>query len=467
MVRAIYEYYADYYAINPCLFTLDRPKCLTLLSPPGKWDRYGNDLFIHEVQGVVATLLSLKCRPQIRYQVGSDGALKIAEEIKHQIEVEDNRGTLFKYTANPQPVLLIFDRREDPITPLLLQWTYQAMIHELLTINNNEVNMSKVPGIKPELKTIVLTTEHDNFYHDHLYDNFGDIAVAVKDLTENYAKENKKNSNINSIEDMQRFVEEYGEFKKLSTSVSKHISLLSEMNRIVDNRILFKVSELQQEIVCGNDFTTHTKQLNELLGDETLNKDDALRLVIIYFLRYESKAKNSINTYKNKLRELDCDDFDLSLFDNVLEYIFIFILFYFFFFLLLLCYLFNRFAGEKNRNGELFAKGVFGNVVSGLKKELGGVRNVYTQHRPLIMNYLNQLKSNKLKDSVFPYAYGSGGKNVPQNVIIYIVGGVTYEEAYYIHEFNEENSDMNVVIGGTRMLNSTIFMGEVNSYCKL
>lgn len=320
MVRAVYEYYADYYAINPCLFTLDRPKCLTLLSPPGKWDRYGNDLFIHEVQGVVATLLSLKCRPQIRYQAGSDGAFKIAEEIKHQIEVEDNRGTLFKYTANPQPVLLIFDRREDPITPLLLQWTYQAMIHELLTINNNEVNMSKIPGIKPELKTIVLTTEHDNFYRDHLYDNFGDIAVAVKNLTEDYARENKKNSNINSIEDMQRFVEEYGEFKKLSTSVSKHISILSEMNRIVDNRKLFKVSELQQEIVCGNDFTTHTKQLNELLSDETLNKDDALRLVILYFLRYESKAKNSLNTYKNKLRELDCSDFDLSLLDNTLEY---------------------------------------------------------------------------------------------------------------------------------------------------
>lgn len=83
------------------------------------------------------------------------------------------------------------------------------------------------------------------------------------------------------------------------------------------------------------------------------------------------------------------------------------------------------------------------------------------------MNYLNQLKSNKLKDSVFPYALGSGGKNVPQNVVIYILGGVTYEEAYYIHEFNEENSDMNVVIGGTRMLNSAMFMGEVYTYCKL
>lgn len=29
-------------------------------------------------------------------------------------------------------MVLILDRREDPITPLLNQWTYQAMLHELI-----------------------------------------------------------------------------------------------------------------------------------------------------------------------------------------------------------------------------------------------------------------------------------------------------------------------------------------------
>ena len=30
----------------------------------------------------------------------------------------------------PLPVQLVLDRREDPVTPLLSQWTYQAMVHE-------------------------------------------------------------------------------------------------------------------------------------------------------------------------------------------------------------------------------------------------------------------------------------------------------------------------------------------------
>ena len=45
--------------------------------------------------------------------------------------------------ASP-PVLLLLDRRSDPVTPLLMQFTYQAMVHELIGIKNNRVMMSNV-----------------------------------------------------------------------------------------------------------------------------------------------------------------------------------------------------------------------------------------------------------------------------------------------------------------------------------
>lgn len=56
----------------------------------------------------------------------------------------------FRLTQTP-PLLLILDRRNDPVTPLLSQWTYQAMVHELLGIQNGRVDLSKVPEIQPEL----------------------------------------------------------------------------------------------------------------------------------------------------------------------------------------------------------------------------------------------------------------------------------------------------------------------------
>lgn len=60
--------------------------------------------------------------------------------------------TLFDFRLTQvAPLLLILDRRNDPVTPLLSQWTYQAMAHELLGIHNGRVDLSMVPDIRPEL----------------------------------------------------------------------------------------------------------------------------------------------------------------------------------------------------------------------------------------------------------------------------------------------------------------------------
>lgn len=117
------------------------------------------------LQGVIAVLLSLKKKPVIRYEKSSGMAKKLASEVQvllnlvasrkkltrsqHRIQAEP---TLFDFRLTQvAPLLLILDRRNDPVTPLLSQWTYQAMVHELLGIHNGRVNLSMVPDIRPEL----------------------------------------------------------------------------------------------------------------------------------------------------------------------------------------------------------------------------------------------------------------------------------------------------------------------------
>jgi len=56
----------------------------------------------------------------------------------------------FRLTQVP-PLLLILDRRNDPVTPLLSQWTYQAMVHEIIGIHNGRVDLKEVPDIRPEV----------------------------------------------------------------------------------------------------------------------------------------------------------------------------------------------------------------------------------------------------------------------------------------------------------------------------
>lgn len=38
------------------------------------------------------------------------------------------------------------------------------MVHELLGLNNNRIDLSRVPGISKDLREVVLSAENDEFY---------------------------------------------------------------------------------------------------------------------------------------------------------------------------------------------------------------------------------------------------------------------------------------------------------------
>ena len=87
-----------------------------------------------------------------RYTKSSMMSQRLAEELNRTIQREHD---LFAFTSDVAPVLILLDRRDDPVTPLLNQWTYQAMVHELLGINNHRVDLSKAQGIKKEMQVCV------------------------------------------------------------------------------------------------------------------------------------------------------------------------------------------------------------------------------------------------------------------------------------------------------------------------
>lgn len=77
-------------------------------------------------QGLLALLLSLKRRPVIRYEAGSEASARLAERVRELVRREavlmDNN---IPFNGDlPPPQLLILDRRDDPVTPLLNQVNY-------------------------------------------------------------------------------------------------------------------------------------------------------------------------------------------------------------------------------------------------------------------------------------------------------------------------------------------------------
>lgn len=56
---------------------------------------------------------------------------------------------------------------------------------------------------------------------------------------------------VNSTEDMAKFVDNYPEYRKMQGNVSKHVTLVTEMSKIVEERKLMLVSQTEQELACN------------------------------------------------------------------------------------------------------------------------------------------------------------------------------------------------------------------------
>ena len=258
MVRSIQEYFADYNVINPDLFSLELgfPNQRLWSNNPDIWN---SDALQRCTEGVIALLLSLKKKPLIRYEKNSLMANKLATEIRYHMTQEEQ---LFDFRKSDTPaILLLLDRRDDPITPLLTQWTYQAMVHELLGISNGRVDLSDVPDVRSELKEIVLSQDQDSFFKTNMYLDFGDLGGTIKEYVEQYQTKTKSNASLESIADMKRFVENYPEFRKLSGNVSKHVTLVGELSRRVGEEGLLDVSELEQSLACNDNHSNDLKVL--------------------------------------------------------------------------------------------------------------------------------------------------------------------------------------------------------------
>lgn len=95
-------------------------------------------------------------------------------------------------------------------------------------------------------------------------------------------------------------------------------------------------------------------------------------------------------------------------------------------------------------------------------KGLKGVENVYTQHTTLLESTLQNLVKGRLRDQQYPFVDGGGTtRDKPQDVIVFMIGGATYEEAKTVAGINATTPGVRVVLGGTSIHNGSTFLEEV------
>jgi vacuolar protein sorting-associated protein 45 len=246
---------------------------------------------------------------------------------------------------------------------------------------------------------------------------------------------------------------------------------MSELNRMVEERKLFELSELEQDMAETDALGRHFDAIQGLLRDPVVRPFDALRLVMLFALRYEGDSPAKIAELKVALAAKGLQSGDIALVDALLEY-----------------------AGVRRRGGDLFSKkSIFSRVTRTVSRSLHGVESVYAQHKPLLEQILTgelktaqvcqlhtscgtathltpkpmdcccaDLAAGKLSTTMYPYAGKAEATPTPCSlVMVFIVGGVTCEEAVTVHKLNALPGPTKFVLGGPALHNSASFISDL------
>ncbi|KIR24933.1 hypothetical protein I307_06149 [Cryptococcus deuterogattii 99/473] len=462
VVKEVQEYFADYLAHYPSHWSLTQaaladggdgppnppvylPSPLHL--PPPTLNSHLNT--------ILSVLLSLKKRPVIRWERMSQAGRMLAQALSGEMSQGKYRDLFeFRGTQGPSPLLLILDRRNDPVTPLLTQWTYQAMVHELFGITNGRVHLDS--ETKPEFRDLILSPASDPFYSETLFSNFGDLGASIASYVSSYQSRNaaltggKSTNRLETVADMKRFVEEYPEFKRLGGNVSKHVTIVGELSKVVERDGLLEVSEVEQSLASQESHAADLKSVMTLLGSSKVPSPNKLRLAILYALRYQKSPSAQIPQVVSTLISNGVPPERARL-----------------------VYAMLNFAGADIRQDDLFMNENFFSRGKSALKGLKGVENVFTQHTPHLSQTLDLLLKGRLRETSYPFLEGdeSARTQRPQDIIIFMLGGTTYEEARAVALLNQKLASdpaggpggTRILLGGSTIHNSSSFLDMVEA----
>ncbi|OQD93943.1 hypothetical protein PENSOL_c029G06802 [Penicillium solitum] len=198
-------------------------------------------------------------------------------------------------TNRPRGVLLVVDRSMDLFAPLIHEFTYQAMVHDLLPVTDGDKVTYKTvlnQGNKNEEVKEMEIGENDrvwvDYRHMHMKDVLGKLGedfAKFRAANPQFADDNDK-SNVNTIKDMLGGLTEFQQGKDAYTL---HLNMAQECMNYFQSRKLLEVSSTEQSFATGLDENYKkaknlAAQLVQLLDDDSVVQPDRLRLILLYIM---------------------------------------------------------------------------------------------------------------------------------------------------------------------------------------
>ena len=251
---------------------------------------------------LVTLCASLNEYPHIRYRATSPLASTLARIFNEKFNAFVASNTSWWYhgdanhTERGRSTLLLLSRQEDCLTPLLHEFTYQAMVHDLLPLENDTITIDLPTENGPQQKDVLLNQSDDIWMElqgKHIADVIQILSDRIRDIVHsnssvaNLGSGNKKEKPL-SVTQMARALKNLPEYKEVMSKLSQHMHIAHKCMDIFTKSGLMDLSDLEQTLANGvndNGRSVKVSDMVELVEEQLKNTEDSLsrfRLIAIF-----------------------------------------------------------------------------------------------------------------------------------------------------------------------------------------
>ncbi|XP_047976499.1 protein transport Sec1a-like isoform X2 [Salvia hispanica] len=301
-IAALREMNLEYFSVDNQGFITDHDKALEELFSDDAGNSRRFDAYLNEMATRIATVFaSLKECPIVHYRAakGLDGTTvttfgdlvttKLAAEVWNIVTTY--KSSIPDFPQKETCELLIVDRSVDQVAPIIHEWTYDAMCHDLLNLDGNRY-VPEVPSKSGDTseKKEVLLEDQDPVWLELRHTHIAEASERLHERMTNFVSNNKaaqlqqRDGSQLSTRDLQKMVQALPQYNEQMEKLSVHVEIAGKLNKIIRDMGLRELGQLEQDLVFGDAGTKEV--INFLRKNQEERSQNILRLMMIYAAVY-------------------------------------------------------------------------------------------------------------------------------------------------------------------------------------
>jgi syntaxin-binding protein 1 len=360
----------------------------------------------------------------------------------------------------------------DLMAPLVHEFTYQAMAHDLLPIQDNEkttFHLTINEGTAEAEEKDMELSDKDKVWvdnrHRHMKDTIdklmGDFQKFL-DQNPHFTNAESDTTSLNAIKDMLAGLPQFQEMKE---TYSLHLTMAQECMNIFQHHKLPDIASSEQTMATGldEDFRKPKEVLEavvQLLDDDAISQSDRLRLIIVYVLYRDGVILEDI---KRLLAHASLPPQDAEIMQNL------------------------EFLGARMTRGLKDPKREIVPLFPiDTKNAVPNEEYALSRFQPVLKPLLEHLSKGVLDQTQFPYvkppldpnedmiagqgslraakpSWAGAGRRVPENrqrIIVFMAGGATFSESRVCYEVGA-SMNRDIFLATSHMLTPQLFVRQV------